>query len=576
MADIIVVEDNEEIGGLLADFLLAEGYDVYLASSGEEGLAVYESEGAKLVLLDIMLPGMDGFGVCSRIREHDNTPIIMISAREGKEDKLNGLLLGADDYVEKPYDIDILLAKVKGIFQRRYSSNEILDGNLRLDKSGRHVYLKDREMSMTAKEFDLLLYFMENKGKVIPKEELFCKIWGFDSESEPQTLTVHIFEREKGRAANSLTELYDFAGVKEYSFITGMQVLGENADEKRQKDFWNNKAEAYTVVFSPYGYYKITYVPGSVSNRSMIFLINGAALFLMALALVLLLYIRQRIIKPFSRLTELPYELSKGNLTLPLKENKSRFFGKFIWGMDLLRENLEENKRRELELQREKKLLLLSLSHDIKTPLSAIHLYAQALCKNLYRDEKKKQEITGNIRKKAEEIESYIGEIVQASNEDFLDFQVNNQEIYVKEVLEQIQEYYQDKMALNQIEFCVEPYVNCLIWGDAERIVEVIQNVVENAIKYGDGRKIQISSRREEEEYIIRVQNTGCGLVPKELPHIFDSFFRGSNIKQNPGSGLGLYICRQLAHQMEGEITGTVREEEGESIMEVSLALHLV
>ncbi|MCI9137961.1 MAG: response regulator transcription factor, partial [Lachnospiraceae bacterium] len=103
MADIVVVEDNEEIGGLLADFLLAEGYDVYLASSGEEGLAVYESEGAKLVLLDIMLPGMDGFGVCSRIREHDNTPIIMISAREGKEDKLNGLLLGADDYVEKPY-----------------------------------------------------------------------------------------------------------------------------------------------------------------------------------------------------------------------------------------------------------------------------------------------------------------------------------------------------------------------------------------------------------------------------------------------------------------------------------------
>lgn len=198
MADIIVVEDNEEIGGLLADFLLAEGYDVYLASSGEEGLAVYESEGAKLVLLDIMLPGMDGFGVCSRIREHDNTPIIMISAREGKEDKLNGLLLGADDYVEKPYDIDILLAKVKGIFQRRYSSNEILDGNLRLDKSGRHVYLKDREMSMTAKEFDLLLYFMENKGKVIPKEELFCKIWGFDSESEPQTLTVHIkWLREK-------------------------------------------------------------------------------------------------------------------------------------------------------------------------------------------------------------------------------------------------------------------------------------------------------------------------------------------------------------------------------------------
>ena len=387
--------------------------------------------------------------------------------------------------------------------------------------------------------------------------------------------SIREFEEEKGRAADGLLELCNFAGVRTYPFVTEMQVLREDADEREREEFWKNKEETYVVAAAEYGYYKIVYVPGHRSNRSVVFLINGAALFLMALTLVLMLYIRQRIIKPFSRLTELPYELSKGNLTLPLKEDKSRFFGKFIWGMDLLRENLEENKRRELELQREKKLLLLSLSHDIKTPLSAIHLYAQALCKNLYRDEKKKQEIAGNIRKKAEEIENYIGEIVQASNEDFLDFQVNNQEIYVKEVLEQIQEYYQDKMALNQIEFCVEPYVNCLIWGDAERIVEVIQNVVENAIKYGDGRKSQISSRREEEEYIIRVQNTGCGLVPKELPHIFDSFFRGSNIKKNPGSGLGLYICRQLAHQMEGEITGTVREEEGESIMEVSLVLHL-
>ena len=115
MADIIVVEDNKELGELLSDFLQAEGYDVYLAGSGEEGLKLYEEKGAKLLILDVMLPGMDGFGVCSRIRQHDNTPIIIVSAKGGKEDKLNGLFLGADDYIEKPYDIDILLAKVRGL-----------------------------------------------------------------------------------------------------------------------------------------------------------------------------------------------------------------------------------------------------------------------------------------------------------------------------------------------------------------------------------------------------------------------------------------------------------------------------
>ena len=198
MADIIIVEDNEEIGELLSDFLEAEGYDVYLALSGEEALELYGEEGAKLIILDIMLPGIDGFAVCSRIRENANTPIIIVSAKEGKEDKLNGLLLGADDYIEKPYDIDILLAKVKGIFKRRYSTEEIVEGNIRLDKVGRHLYVDGKELSVTAKELDLMIYLMENKGKVLSKDELFHKIWGFDSDSEPQTLTVHIkWLREK-------------------------------------------------------------------------------------------------------------------------------------------------------------------------------------------------------------------------------------------------------------------------------------------------------------------------------------------------------------------------------------------
>lgn len=198
MADIIVVEDNEEIGGLLQDFLIAEGYDAYLAVTGEEGLEVFESEGAKLFILDIMLPGMDGFAVCSKIREKDNTPIIIVSAKDSKEDKLNGILLGADDYIEKPYDIDILLAKVQGIFKRRYSTDEIVCGDIKLDKIGHRVYKNGEEKSLNAKEYALLLYLMENKDKVISKDELFNKIWGFDSDSEPQTLTVHIkWLREK-------------------------------------------------------------------------------------------------------------------------------------------------------------------------------------------------------------------------------------------------------------------------------------------------------------------------------------------------------------------------------------------
>ena len=198
MADIIVVEDDKEIGELLMDFLVAEGYDTYLAASGEEALEVYEDDGAKLIILDIMLPGMDGLAVLSSIREMGNAPVIIVSAKNAKEDKLDGLNLGADDYVEKPYYIDILLAKIKGIFKRRYSSENMTDGNITVDKTAHKIYLDGNEVAVTVKEYELLVYLMENKDKVIKKEELFNTIWGFDSESEPQTLTVHIkFLREK-------------------------------------------------------------------------------------------------------------------------------------------------------------------------------------------------------------------------------------------------------------------------------------------------------------------------------------------------------------------------------------------
>ena len=196
--DILIVEDNKELLTLLTDFLRAEGYIVSTAENGEKALRLYEKYGARLVLLDINLPGMDGFAVCEKIRSEGNTPIIMLTARVSKEDKLNGLILGADDYMEKPYDIDILLAKIKGIFKRRFAEDKITEGDLILNLVTQSVTKAGKVVEMTAKEFELLKMLVENKGQVLTKDRLFNRIWGFDSESETQTLTVHIkWLREK-------------------------------------------------------------------------------------------------------------------------------------------------------------------------------------------------------------------------------------------------------------------------------------------------------------------------------------------------------------------------------------------
>lgn len=190
--DILIIEDNEEIGTLLRDFLQAGGYSVCLANNGEKGVEYFKKENPKLVVLDIMLPGMDGFGTCKKIRETSNAPIIITSAKIEKADKLNGLVLGADDYIEKPYDIDILLAKISGIFKRRYDSRKIVCGDIKLDKIGRRAFKGKKQLTLTVKEFELLQFFMENPGETLSKDLLFQKIWGFDSFSEPQTLTVHV------------------------------------------------------------------------------------------------------------------------------------------------------------------------------------------------------------------------------------------------------------------------------------------------------------------------------------------------------------------------------------------------
>lgn len=192
MTDILIVEDNKEISELLCDFLRRENYVVSVADTGEKALSLYERYGARLVVLDIMLPGTDGFAVCKKIREDSNTPILIVSAKTDKEDKLNGLIAGADDYIEKPYDIDIMLAKIGGIFKRRYALDEIIDGEIRINKVSNSVYKNNVRIEMTSKEFDLLSLLIENKGKTLTKEYLFNQIWGSDSFSEQQTLTVHI------------------------------------------------------------------------------------------------------------------------------------------------------------------------------------------------------------------------------------------------------------------------------------------------------------------------------------------------------------------------------------------------
>lgn len=300
--------------------------------------------------------------------------------------------------------------------------------------------------------------------------------------------------------------------------------------------------------------YRFDYTASGKSDSSARLVLN-LSLGVLSLAVIgTLLYVRFKLIKPFNRLSSVPYELSKGKLTQPLEENKSRYFGKFVWGVNMLRENILDQKQHELELLKEKQTLILSISHDIKTPLSAIKLYSKALSKGLYTDKDKLTEVAQSIDKNADDIESFVTQLTRSASEDFIRLDVEISEFYLSQLLGEIQAHYAPRLADIHTEFSVGSYIDCIIKGDLERSTEVLQNLIENAVKYGDGKYIHITVTEEDGCKLVCVANSGCTLPENEILHIFDSFWRGSNTTGKPGSGLGLYICRQLMLKMNGEV----------------------
>ncbi|MBQ6627145.1 MAG: HAMP domain-containing histidine kinase [Ruminococcus sp.] len=357
-----------------------------------------------------------------------------------------------------------------------------------------------------------------------------------------------IHDVEISRVAREIENSGEIPDKDNYSTISGIYKQGD------EEDFFISDNN-YVIREINGELYRIEYFESSEKTHEMLYL-NISLAVVSLLVLAVLFYIRHNIVKPFDKITSLPYELAKGNLTIPLKENKNRYFGKFLWGLDMLREKLEEAKQAELELKKEKKTMLLSLSHDIKTPLSAIKLYAKALQSGIYKDEEKQREVYGSINAKADEIEGYVAEIMRNQTEDIIVFDVKNSEFYMSEVIKNIKAYYSDK--LENTEFTIDKYSECILAGDADRLVEVLQNIMENAIKYGDGKSISIHFDDEEDCKIITVKNSGCTLPESEVVHIFDSFYRGSNVGSKSGNGLGLYICRQLSRKMGGDIFANI------------------
>lgn len=270
------------------------------------------------------------------------------------------------------------------------------------------------------------------------------------------------------------------------------------------------------------------------------------------------LFVYHKLLKPFIKFSEYPQRLSKGETTEKLPELKNKYFGAYIWGMNMLNDKLAEDKKQIQKLTVERQTFVSTVAHGIKTPISTIKLYANAIDTGLYQENgqinKKDAEIARKIEQNAEKIEQLVTEIIQASSLSLFTYEPDVSIFYLKEIEEYIQQEYTNRLLMKRIPLSIELQGNPLISSDKNGICRIFVQLLDNAIKYGDGTGIAVTLEKQEDGYYFSVKNKGELLPNSELPYVFNSFWRGSNAQNTEGNGIGLYEARKIARSLGGDI----------------------
>lgn len=291
--------------------------------------------------------------------------------------------------------------------------------------------------------------------------------------------------------------------------------------------------------------------------------------------IILVLICYYAVLKPFNSLSEYPERLAKGRMGEGIPESKSRFFGKYIWGMNMLKDEMGLKDKNLSTLEREKQTLIISIAHGIKTPLSNIKLYAEAIESGIYHEDKKPfkkdAETAAKIGQNVEKVETLVKEIMDSSVKAETSYTPTVTTFYLKELLEITKKEYSGRAELLHIPFELKCENNPLVTSDKDGLFKIISQLIENAIKYGSGKGISISMGRQDEDVIISVKNKGNILSEEETAYVFKSFWRGSNARNIEGQGIGLYVSKRIAESLGGDIF--MKSWESENTTEVTLII---
>ncbi|MCR5123017.1 MAG: HAMP domain-containing histidine kinase [Ruminococcus sp.] len=286
---------------------------------------------------------------------------------------------------------------------------------------------------------------------------------------------------------------------------------------------------------------------------SLCFLLSGA----------FLIYIYRNVIKPFGELSEYPERLAREQTSQRLPESRSRYFGKYIWGMNMLADRLEDGRRRISRLEYERQTLIASIAHGVKTPVANIRLYASAVMTGLY-PESRDAEIAAKIDANADKIGKMANDLLNSAATSVTDYEPDLNPFYLGELKTMIEKEFADRMEISRVPLRFITEGDKLVNSDRWGLFRVISQLIENALKYGDGGGISVELSYRDDEICIVVRNKGELLPEKELPYVFRSYWRGSNASEKDGSGIGLFVAHEIVKRLGGTILARRLEETSE------------
>lgn len=286
------------------------------------------------------------------------------------------------------------------------------------------------------------------------------------------------------------------------------------------------------------------------------------------LSLSVYAFAEKKVLKPFNSMIDYPEKLSLGLTETKLPENKNRYFGKYIWGMNMLRDSLNDNRLTISRLEHERQTLLTSIAHGIKTPVTNILLYAEAIETGLYSAGKTTPEdaaIAAKISKNAEDIRKLTSELLENTSSAAFDYTPVLSEFYFSEIAEMLKSEYHEKFTLLRIPYSIICESDAILNSDKTALVRICVQIIENAVKYGNGKGISIILDRADDCFSISIRNKGNLLSEDEIPFIFNSFWRGSNASGIEGNGIGMYVSRKTARTLGGDLYAEVHRDTGET-----------